>query len=59
MGTLSEVAFRQDGWMSSFIPVHGVKDDMRINGVSIEMTSDRKEKRMEEENMLCRPHLVG
>jgi hypothetical protein len=33
-----------------------VKDDMRIKGVSMEMTSDR---RMEEENMLCRPHLVG
>jgi hypothetical protein len=33
-----------------------VKDDMRIKGVSIEMTRDRE---MEEENMLCRPHLVG
>jgi hypothetical protein len=37
-----------------------VKDDMRIKGMSMEMTSDRREwKRMEEENMLCRRHLVG
>jgi hypothetical protein len=34
MGTLAEVALRKDGW--------AVKDDMRIKGVSMEMTSDRR-----------------
>jgi hypothetical protein len=33
MGTLAEVALRKDG----------VKDDMRIKGVSMPMTSDRRE----------------
>jgi hypothetical protein len=34
-----------------------VKDDMRIKGVSMEMTSNRRENGRK--NMLCRPHLVG
>jgi hypothetical protein len=34
-----------------------VKDDIRIKGVSMEITSESL--RMEEENILCRPHLVG
>jgi hypothetical protein len=34
MGTLGEVNLRKDGW--------SVKDDMRIKGVSMEMTSDRE-----------------
>jgi hypothetical protein len=51
MGTLEEVDLRKAGW---------TKDNMRIKRVSVEMTSDRREwKRMEEENMLCRRHLVG
>jgi hypothetical protein len=39
MGTLAEVALRKmDGLCE-------VKDDMRIKGVSIEMTSDKRERK--------------
>jgi hypothetical protein len=35
IGTLEEVDLRKDGWT--------VKDDMRIKGMSMEMTNDRRE----------------
>jgi hypothetical protein len=37
--------------------VHAMCNDMRIKGVSMEVTSDRRE--WKKNNMLCRAHLVG